>query len=143
MTGGHGALPIWLDFMKVYLKDKPKEKFEEAPKMPEDIRELYLQRMREMSEEREAFMAARSTRGGTDRALPVNLIEPKLEQITLPPAPGESLTSTNPAPDSPPKKPEVSAPRLDDDAPPPAPATRPREVEQQPKKKGKKGSDEP
>jgi penicillin-binding protein 1A len=142
MTGGHGALPIWLDFMKAYLKDKPKEKFEEAPKMPEDIRELYLQRMREMSEEREAFMAARSTRGGTDRALPVNLIEPKLEQITLPPAPGESLTATTPPPDTP-KKPEV-APRIEDSTPPPPPATRPREVEpQQPKKKGKKGSEEP
>src|ERR671917_2408082 len=48
MTGGHGALPIWVNFMKDFLKDKEKENFEKAPKMPEDIKELYQQRQREM-----------------------------------------------------------------------------------------------
>src|SRR3712207_3995801 len=41
MTGGRGALPIWIDYMKDFLKDKPKEEFDKAPKMPEDIRELH------------------------------------------------------------------------------------------------------
>ncbi len=143
MTGGRGVLPIWVDFMKTYLKDKPKETFEKAPKMPEDIRELHLQRQREMAEERESFMSARGERGGDERLLPALNIEPKLEQITLPPAAGEGLTATNPPPaDDSSKKPEAVAPRDDDPPPPPAPASRPREVEQ-PKKKGKKGSDEP
>src|ERR671916_1753815 len=57
MTGGQGALPIWIDFMKDFMKDKEKEKFPAAPKMPEDIRELHLQRQREMQEERLADMA--------------------------------------------------------------------------------------
>jgi penicillin-binding protein 1A len=143
MTGGRGALPIWIEFMKDFLKDKPKENFEKAPKMPEDIRELHLQRQREMAEERESFMAARGERTGDERVLPALNIEPKLEQITLPPAAGEGLTATNPPPpDDSSKKPEVVAPRDDDPPPPPAPSSRPREPEQ-PKKKGKKGSDEP
>ncbi|HEY0080675.1 MAG TPA: PBP1A family penicillin-binding protein [Pyrinomonadaceae bacterium] len=152
MTGGHGALPIFVDFMKDFLKDKPKETFEKPPKMPEDIKELYQQRMREMAEERERLYAVRSTRGGGgDSSLPMALSEPKLETITLPPAAGEGSSSTGegatstalPAADGAARKPIVVP--TDDDAPPPptAPAqTRPREVETQ-KKKGKKGTDEP
>jgi penicillin-binding protein 1A len=145
MTGGHGALPIWIDFMKDFLKDKPKEKFEDPPKMPEDIRELYLQRQREMNEERSAFISAAS-RGAGDRTAPALSVDTKLEQVTLPPAPGEGLTATTPADSAPAaKRPEPAAPRVnsDDSPPPPAaapPATRPREVET--KKKGKKGGDD-
>ncbi|HEX8351954.1 MAG TPA: penicillin-binding transpeptidase domain-containing protein, partial [Pyrinomonadaceae bacterium] len=144
MTGGRGALPIWVDFMKDFLKDKEKEKFEEPPKMPEDIRELHLQRQREMQEERNAFHAAAS-RG--ERAAPALNVDTRLEQVTLPPAPGEGLTATTPPPDSAaPRKPDAAAPRVntqdDDAAPPPAPpATRAREVEAT-KKKGKKGGDD-
>ena len=142
MTGGHGALPIWIDFMKDFLKDKPKEKFDDAPKMPEDIRELHLQRQREQTEERSAFITAASK---GDKSAPSTGSDTKLEQVTLPPAPGEGLTATTPADSAAPRKPEPTAPRVnthDDDAPPPpAPATRPREVEP-PKKKGKKGGDD-
>jgi penicillin-binding protein 1A len=143
MTGGHGALPIWIDFMKDFLKDKPKEQFDKAPKMPEDIRELHLQRQREQTEERSAFITA-ATKG--DKTAPASGADTKLEQITLPPAPGEGLTATTPADSAEPKKSDTSAPRVNthgDDAPPPppAPATRPREVEP-PKKKGKKGGDD-
>ncbi len=143
-TGGRGALPIWLDFMKDFLKDKPKEQFEKPPKMPEDIRELYLQRKREMAEERSLFYAAGEAKSEAENsALPATPIEPKLEQVTLPPAPGEALTGTTTAPpaETAPKKPEV-APREDDTAPPP-PAAKPQREPDQPKKKGKKGSDEP
>ncbi|MGB8507671.1 MAG: PBP1A family penicillin-binding protein [Pyrinomonadaceae bacterium] len=143
MTGGHGALPIWVDFMKDYLKDKPKEKFDEAPPMPEDIKELYRQRQREMAEEREAFVSARGTKGDENRTLPAILIEPKLEQITLPPAPGESLShGADSTTDAAPKKPVLITPHDDAVAPPP-PVVKPRSESEQPKKKGKKGADEP
>ena len=143
MTGGRGALPIWIDFMKEYLKDKPKEQFDKAPKMPEDIRELHLQRQREQMEERKAFVAAALKGDGT---APAAGAETKLEQVTLPPAPGEGLTATTPADSGDSKRAEPAAPRVntrDDDATPPPPpaATRPREVEP-PKKKGKKGGDD-
>src|SRR2546423_14757009 len=92
MTGGHGALPIWIDFMKDFLKDKPKETFDPPPKMPEDIRELYLQRQHEMSEER-INLAAEATKEG-DKTAPAVIVEPKLAQDTLPPAAGEGLTAT-------------------------------------------------
>ncbi|MFL6256247.1 MAG: penicillin-binding protein 1A [Pyrinomonadaceae bacterium] len=144
MTGGHGALPIWIDFMKDFLKDKPKEKFDDPPKMPEDIRELHLQRQREQSDERNAFITA-AAKGDGDKSTPPSTSDTKLEQVTLPPAPGEGLTGTTPPDSTAPKRAE-SAPRVnthDDDAapPPPAPATRPREVEPA-KKKGKKGGDD-
>ncbi|HYO63264.1 MAG TPA: PBP1A family penicillin-binding protein [Pyrinomonadaceae bacterium] len=153
MTGGRGALPIWIDFMKAFLKDKPKEKFEKAPEMPEDIKELYQQRMREMAEERERLYAGRAARGGASgdgRALPDVLSEPRLETITLPPAAGAdagsgtatTTTSSAPAAVQQPRPVVVTRDDGDDDAPPPpAAATRPREVEPQ-KKKGKKGSDD-
>jgi penicillin-binding protein 1A len=149
MTGGHGALPIWIDFMKDFLKDKPKETFEEPPKMPEDIRELYLQRQREQSEERANLATAASKGLGDDKTnTPTDTGTPKLEQVTLPPAPGQGLTETAPpanAPGATTRKPEPAAPHVSPrevTTPPPAPATRPREVEPA-KKKGKKGENEP
>jgi penicillin-binding protein 1A len=146
MTGGHGALPIWVDFMKDFLKNKPKENFDEPPKMPEDIRELYMQRQREQAEERSNLAAAASKDAGDNKTAPALTVEPKLEQITLPPAAGDGLTATTPAGAAPaaPKKTEPAAPRVNtrDDAVPPPPATRPRVVEPT-KKKGKKGEGEP
>jgi penicillin-binding protein 1A len=144
MTGGHGALPIWIDFMKDFLKDKPKEKFDDAPKMPEDIKELYLQRQHEMREEQANFLTAASKgTTGNDKQTPAgDTTDPTLEKVTLPPPPGEGLNAAKPA-DSGDKKPEPTAPRVvphDEPAPPPA-ATRPREVEPN-KKKGKKGTDD-
>src|SRR5690242_12367888 len=133
MTGGHGALPIWIDFMKDFLKDKPKETFEEPPKMPEDIRELYLQRQRELAAERAEFAA--DAEDTDENALPAGTTEPKLEQVTLPPPPKADTGEQPKAP----AKPEVATPKIE--APPPA-ATRPREAEPA-KKKGKKGEGEP
>ncbi len=147
MTGGHGSLPIWIDYMKELIKDKPKETFEKAPSMPEDIKELQQQRQRELAEERAAEMAqVRATRGDAD-ATTEDLGGPRLEPIMLPPAaPGDGA----PAGDGAPRRTEPVVPHVESDTPPPpqpqtvapaAPATRPREVDPG-KKKGKKGTDE-
>ena len=133
MTGGVGALPFFVDFMKPFLKDKPKEDFDKAPTMPEDMKELYRQRQRELAAERAQVAASSEDEEGTDTTEPAKNTEPKLEQVTLPPPPRADDTNPAPAP-----KPESAAPRTE--APPPT--TRPREVEPS-KKKGKKGSDEP
>ncbi len=140
MTGGHGALPFFVGFMKEFLKGKPKEDFDKAPKMPEDMKELNRQRSREMTDERAKMVAAAKAKAGeNDSDLPAPMTEPKLEQVTLPPAPRGS----DDAPPSLPKSTD-SLPKSTDSGPPPRSdgATRPREVET-PKKKGKKGSDEP
>src|SRR5205814_4553511 len=55
MTGGHGALPMFVTFMKDFLKGKPKEDFDKAPGMPEDMKELFRQRQRELQAERAQF----------------------------------------------------------------------------------------
>ncbi|HEX8772858.1 MAG TPA: PBP1A family penicillin-binding protein [Pyrinomonadaceae bacterium] len=147
MTGGHGALPFFVDFMKDFLKDKPKESFEKPPSMPEDMKELQKQRQREQQEENMQLVAARAGRERRDSesSLPSAITDPKLEQVTLPPAPstdsGPAPSSAEPPSTTPRRTEAESSPRTDA-LPPPAATTRPREVEPQ-KKKGKKGTDEP
>jgi penicillin-binding protein 1A len=135
MTGGVGALPFFIDFMKDFLKDKPKENFDKPPSMPEDMKELFRQRQRELAAERAQFGSGEDDEEDEENpALPkVNTAEPKLEQMTLPPPPKVDEASANPQP-----KPDVVAPREE----PPPPVSRPREVDPT-KKKGKKGGDDP
>jgi penicillin-binding protein 1A len=136
MTGGHGALPMFISFMKDYLKGKPKEDFDKAPGMPEDMKELFRQRQRELAAERAQFNEDAAKESNQDNPeLPAPITEPKLEQMTLPPPPKaeEGPATTQP-------KTEPVTPRVD--GPPPPTQTRPREVEPL-KKKGKKGEDEP
>jgi penicillin-binding protein 1A len=135
MTGAHGALPMFIDFMKTFLKDKPKEDFAKAPDMPEDMRELFRQRQRELAAER-AEAAAEAEKTEEEGALPASTTtEPKLEQMTLPPPP----KTDDERPAAPQPKSDVSTPKVET---PPPPATRPRETEPA-KKKGKKGEGEP
>lgn len=140
MTGGRGALPMFVEFMKEFMKDKPKEDFPKAPTMPEDMKELQKQRQREMMEGRLDILAARraARAGAADDEQPAVITTPKMEQVTLPPAPADDL------PPPPVMQPAAAAPaKTEPVAPAPAQTdTRPRQVEQ-PKKKGKKGTDEP
>jgi penicillin-binding protein 1A len=134
MTGGHGALPMFVDFMKTFLKDKPKEEFAKAPTMPEDMKELFRQRQRELAAERAAFQEEAEKAGADVNATPDGTTtEPKMEQVTLPPPPKAETDTAAPP------KPEAATPKVE--AAPPA-ATRPREAEPG-KKKGKKGDGEP
>ena len=136
MTGAKGALPMFIEFMKTFLKDKGKEEFPKAPNMPEDMRELFRQRQRELAAERAEFAAdAEKTTDETTTTPDATTTEPKLEQLTLPPPPkAEEPTTTAPSKaEAPPAKTEAAAPPT---------TTRPREVEPQ-KKKGKKGDNEP
>src|SRR5882672_8474061 len=116
MTGGHGALPMFVDFMKTFLKDKPKEDFPKAPTMPEDMRELFRQRQRELAAERAEF-SAEADKLKDENTLPAASTEPKLEQVTLPPPPRteEPPLSGNAQP-----KPEPVTPKTE--APPPPPS---------------------
>jgi penicillin-binding protein 1A len=132
MTGARGALPMFVEFMKTFLKDKEKEEFPKAPEMPEDMRELFRQRQRELAAER-AALTAQADEDEDKEALPAGTTEPKLEQVTMPPPP-----KADDQPATPQTKPEVATPKVE--APPP-PTTRPREVEPA-KKKGKKGDGE-
>lgn len=133
MTGGKGALPMFVEFMKTFLKDKEKEEFPKAPEMPEDMRELFRQRQRELAAERAELAAQAKT--DEDTELPSDTTEPKLEQVTMPPPPKADTDEQPKAP----AKPEAATPKIE--APPPA-TTRPREAEPA-KKKGKKGDGEP
>ncbi len=135
MTGGVGALPYFIDFMKDFLKDKPKEDFPKPSAMPEDMRELYRQRQRELLAERAQFSEdASKTEEDETADAPTTTGEPKLEQMTLPPPPKAEEGTANPQPKAEPVNPHL-------EAPPPA-TTRPREVDPT-KKKGKKGDDDP
>src|SRR5678816_1041901 len=134
MTGGHGALPMFVDFMKTFLKDKPKEEFPKAPNMPEDMKELFRQRQRELAAERAEF-AADANKNADETTTPEGTpTEPKMQQDTMPPPPKTDDATPKAEPKVEPLTPKV-------ETTPPA-QTRPREAEPA-KKKGKKGDGEP
>jgi len=136
MTGAVGALPYFIEFTREFLKDKPKEDFSKAPAMPEDMKEMYKQRQRELQLER-AQMSTDADDTKTDEKTDSNTITtPRLEDSTLPPAP---KTDAPPEPRTNTETPKETKPA----APAATPAqTRPREAEPA-KKKGKKGDDGP
>lgn len=55
-TGGHAALPFWIDFMKKYMRNKPIEKFGDAPTPDKELKDLQAQRDR--TEQREIESSA-------------------------------------------------------------------------------------
>jgi penicillin-binding protein 1A len=132
MTGAKGALPMFIDFMKDFLKDKPKEDFPKPPAMPEDMKEMYRQRQRELALERAQMAVEEETENPDENATtPSAITEPRLEDNTV-----------APKIDAPPE-PNVEPPKKVEPAPVATPAqTRPREAEPA-KKKGKKGDDGP
>jgi len=133
MTGAKGALPMFIEFHKDFLKDKPKEDFPKAPSMPEDMKEMYKQRQRELALER-AQMTAEEEENKTDETTtPGTITTPRLEDSTLPPPKTD---------DPPPPKTEAPKSEPPSQTAPPPPQTRPREAEPA-KKKGKKGDDGP
>jgi len=134
MTGAHGALPYFIDFMRDFLKDKPKEDFPKAPTMPEDMKEMYKQRQRELQLER-AQMTADADDTETDKTT-TPITTPRLEDSTLPPAKTDAPPEPRINPEPPKETPKPATP-----AGTPA-QTRPREAEPA-KKKGKKGDDGP
>ena len=104
--------------------------------MPEDMKELFRQRQRELAAERAQFNEDAAKQAEEDNTtLPAANTEPKLEQMTLPPPPRAEEGPGNSQPRT-----ETVTPRVE--GPPPPAVTRPREVDPQ-KKKGKKGGDEP
>jgi penicillin-binding protein 1A len=155
MTGGHGAVPYFNAFMVPFMKDKPRDSFSKPPPMPADIKELTEQRKREEVEKLEkAEAAGRGLGGGSSsgpRRTPVRsnnystgnrsnrIEETKIEDSGTAPViqrntgggetdkPGNVVikpSDTPKKPEPPQVKPETSKPV-------------------QPKKKGKKGDDEP
>lgn len=161
MTGGHGALPYFNAFMPAFMKGKPSERFYETPKMPADIKELNERRKREEREllekaeaeglslprgnigvRRSSGSSSRSSNGNAPMPLspdsPVEVTAPKIDPPSntndddkRPTAPAAPKSSEPKRPDAPTRRAESSS----DDV-------RPRTVEA-PKKKGKRGDDEP
>src|SRR5207245_568226 len=88
MVGSSGALPMFIDFMRDFLKDKPKEDFQKAPAIPEDMKEMYKQRQRELQLERAQMTTNEEDKQTDENANPKpnTITTPKLEDTTLPPA---------------------------------------------------------
>ncbi|MDX6289827.1 MAG: penicillin-binding protein [Blastocatellia bacterium] len=135
MTGAVGALPYFIEFMKDFLKEKPKEDFQKAPSMPEDMKEMYKQRQRELQLERAQMTADEGDTKTDEKDTPSAITEPRLEDKTVPAPKTEA-----------PAEPRINTETPKETKPPPPAATpaqtRPREAEPA-KKKGKKGDDGP
>lgn len=154
MTGGHGAVPYFTQFMNVFMKGKPREQFPPTPRMPKDIEALKEQRQREEIEksEEESLISIKPSRSAknSENSETLEIVDsplndtsaPKLERVTEPKAhSGDDAPPTKttiiPIP-----KPVTTAPpvgKKPDSASENEP--RPRVVEP-PKKKGKKGEDD-
>ena len=117
MTGGHGAVPYFNAFMVPFMKDKPREKFPDAPPMPADVkREAELRQREELEKLDEADVAGRKTgivftpgvKIDPNSRIPGG--DPTIDNIKP-----ETPTTTKPSdttPDKPPvvKPPEIKAP---------------------------------
>ncbi|MEW6735631.1 MAG: PBP1A family penicillin-binding protein [Acidobacteriota bacterium] len=87
-TGAQAALPVWIDFMKFYLKGKPIEKFGEIPKPDPQTVELQAKRARQHLDEM-LSVTGKSTSG---QPLPSTLLPesgniPTINQLPPPPPP--------------------------------------------------------
>ena len=159
MTGGRGALPFFNDFMNPFMKDKPKEKFPEAPPVPADIKALVEQRKREEMEKLEKAEEAGRKLGISFNPGPRYNKSGNLTTPETSTEPGGLIVTPDETPDnSPPPTPGQNNQRRDDDSSrptrpaateqPPAAARRPEQPaadkpkSEQPKKKGKKGDDD-
>jgi penicillin-binding protein 1A len=127
-SGSSAALPFWIDFMKAYFKDKPKEKFGAIPQIPDELKQQQLARAKERANE----MARIAAQSGD--VLPGSSDIPNLDPLAGAPTP-----TPPPAESSAPVLPPVKA------TPPPAPPLAPVETKPksqaapEPVKKGKKG----
>jgi penicillin-binding protein 1A len=163
MTGGGGALPYFNAFMNGFMKDKPRETFPEAPPMPADVKALFEQRRREEEEKREEEALATATT--TNRVNTGAVRKPRsssesessgtLDSDTPPVLERDTVPASRDNADSPPSQPKPDVPVTKPEPPvrkPEPPATKPdsssgndprQRVVEAPKKKGKKGDDEP
>jgi penicillin-binding protein 1A len=136
MTGGHGALPYFNAFMNPFMKDKPKESFDEPPPIPPEIRTLIERNKREELEKLEkAELAGIKSGAGTSKD-PKSVTTDAVPSSTTPggDTPTVSVPQTNPAEERPTVvKPPVERPPAKNPEPPPAAAP------EGSKRKGKKG----
>jgi penicillin-binding protein 1A len=135
MTGGHGAVPYFNDFMNAFMKGKPMEKFPEPPPMPADIkREAEIRKREELEKLDEADAAGRKT--GV-MYTPGTKIDPN---APIPgedkPLPDNGTKVTEPTTTEPTEKPIVIRPPEPKNTPP---AERKPPAPEGEKRKGKKG----
>jgi penicillin-binding protein 1A len=148
MTGGGGALPYFNAFMVPFMKDKPKDKFEEPPPIPSDIKSLIERRKREEQEklekaEQEArklgmvYTPSRRTSARSDSATET---ESEAAAETAPPSGSNETPKVEIGPaTNPPPKSEIKPP-----PPPPIrkPEPQPERQNEGTKPRGKKGDGE-
>ncbi|MFQ3591041.1 MAG: PBP1A family penicillin-binding protein [Chloracidobacterium sp.] len=67
-TGGEAALPMWIEFMKLYLQGKPLETFDKAPTPDADLEKLQAERDRQERKELESGVATLMEDTGTSSA---------------------------------------------------------------------------
>ncbi len=138
-SGASAALPFWMDFMRDYLKDKPREKFGSVPDVPDDLRLVQISRSREHAAER-ARLAALS-----GDILPGSMDVPNLDPLAGSESTGNKATPVvnRPSPPPPVEEPQLHRAEQNPKILRPPVETKPAKPEE-PARKGKKGkSDDP
>jgi penicillin-binding protein 1A len=128
-SGASAALPFWIDFMKVYFKGKPKEKFGPVPPIPDDLKQQQVARAKERANEMARIAAQRGD------VLPGSSDIPNLDPLAGAGAPMPTPVPEPAAPVQPPVKATPPPPPL----PAPVETKTKSQVAPEPVKKGKKG----
>lgn len=136
-AGASAALPFWIDFMRDYLKEKPKGKFQTVPDVPDELKPVQAARAREHAAEL-AKIAAR------DGDLLPGSMEPNLDPLGDP-----DSAPTRPEPMTKPPSPPATRERIREEREPARTESNPKILrppvdskpskQEDPVRKGKKG----
>jgi len=117
-SGTSAALPTWIEFMRQYLANKPREAFYKTPEVPKEIRERQRERDRDRFSDQPRLVAKKGdnlpiTRGGGDSIPNIDPLANKVsDNPSAPPeksAPAPAIAAPTPMPTP---KPEAPRPRI-------------------------------
>jgi penicillin-binding protein 1A len=128
-SGASAALPFWIDFMQNYLKYKPRDRFGKIPELPDELRQVQVNRAREHARE----LARSAAREGD--ILPGSDDVPNLDPLA-----GRSKAPAAPVKPAPPMREErMETPRPEQFRIPKPPIEIKPQRSEEPARKGKKG----
>jgi penicillin-binding protein 1A len=132
-SGATAALPFWIDFMQNYLKYKPRDRFGKIPDLPDDLRQVQINRAREHARE----LARIAAREGD--ILPGSDEVPNPDPLAGRPSNRDKTPSLPVRPAPPMREERIETPRPDQYRIPKPPVDPKPQTSDEPARKGKKG----
>jgi penicillin-binding protein 1A len=132
-SGATAALPFWIDFMQNYLKYKPRDRFGKIPDLPDDLRQVQINRAREHARELARIAASEGD------VLPGSDEVPNPDPLAGRPSNHDKTQSLPVRPAPPMREERIETPRPDQLRIPRPPVDPKPQTSDEPARKGKKG----